>query len=655
MPSDSSCVSDFGTPPACDNSGQILSESSSIVRIADLQSETDAEVEDDVCSFRGLDSVYSNNRESSAGLRWQYFATQSGVHRQYPGLLWGTSADDGQCSDYDPRGRPWYVAASSGPKNVIIVVDDSASMGQSIAGSSVLRIERARDAAISVIETLTQADYFNVVRFSNAVGSWNPSFMVRATEENRLDAIRWVENQISARGSSTQYHLGIREAYGLLRNSIENDQENSRHTDCLSTVLFLTDGRASDEAMGVTELLQNQDLIDGTSSFPPTSLFTYSFGSEDLLNLDDSRNFAKQMACAGRGVWAGVEAFTELRTAMSQYYSFLAAGQQRDNQVVWTEPYEDATGLRDIVTAALPVYDQRQVLVGVAGVDIALADFGVGVDTTLLNFLAARSAACASVQLSACSLQQLREVQNERYRVRAQAAGTTTSLDSVCRYSTNATDSLYAPDLSCGSTQDEELEQCSTPIDASAQPICQGSVLTQGNYEDGACCDAGGNVVLIAVLSAVAVVLVLAGVGAYFCCCRGEGKAPAPAAAPAPAPTPAPAPAPQHHTQPYGQPPGFNQGGHGGQYPQQSGGAGLAPYPSAPNAPHHGGAPYPQYGGGSSGGPGGGTASWSQSHTGTAPYPQGPSAPGQGTGGYYGNPNGGGGYPGSTPQQAVHV
>jgi len=453
MPAGASCVSGFGTPTTCDNAGQILSEEESIVRIADLQSETAIEVVDDVCSFRGLDSVYSNNNEQSTGLRWQYFATQNGVHRQYPGLLWGTDSDDSQCSDYEPRGRPWYVAASSGPKNVVVVVDDSASMASPIAGSSVFRIDRAREAAISVIETLTQADFFNVVRFSNQASTWTGNNLVRANEANRLAAIQWVRNQISARGTSTQYHLGIREAYSLLRNSVAGDTENTRHTDCISTVLFLTDGAASDGDEGVQELLLNQDMIDGTAALPATSLFTYSFGSEDLLNQDDSANFAKQMACAGRGVWAGVEAFTELRTAMSQYYSFLAAGQQRDTNVVWTEPYEDATGLRDIVTAAKPVYDSRQVLMGVAGVDVALADFGVGVDTTLLNFLAQRSASCASVQLSDCSLQQLREVQNERYRVRAQALGTVSRLDSVCRFSTNVTDPLYAPDLSCGNTQ----------------------------------------------------------------------------------------------------------------------------------------------------------------------------------------------------------
>jgi hypothetical protein len=30
--------------------------------------------------------------------------------------------------DYDPRMRPWYIAATSGPKNVVIIIDGSSSM-----------------------------------------------------------------------------------------------------------------------------------------------------------------------------------------------------------------------------------------------------------------------------------------------------------------------------------------------------------------------------------------------------------------------------------------------------------------------------------------------------------------------------------------------
>lgn len=52
------------------------------------------------------------------------------------------------CGADDPRIRPWYVAASSGPKDVVIVLDVSGSMSQ------YGRLDLAKEAAETVINTL---------------------------------------------------------------------------------------------------------------------------------------------------------------------------------------------------------------------------------------------------------------------------------------------------------------------------------------------------------------------------------------------------------------------------------------------------------------------------------------------------------------------
>ena len=39
---------------------------------------------------------------------------------QWPGVK--------DCDAYDPRYRPWYAAAASGPKDVVLVIDCSGSM-----------------------------------------------------------------------------------------------------------------------------------------------------------------------------------------------------------------------------------------------------------------------------------------------------------------------------------------------------------------------------------------------------------------------------------------------------------------------------------------------------------------------------------------------
>ena len=62
--------------------------------------------------------------------------------------------------DYDPRFRPWYVTATSGGKNVILMVDISGSMDGN-------RINLAKEAAKSVINTLSNNDFIGVITFSS--------------------------------------------------------------------------------------------------------------------------------------------------------------------------------------------------------------------------------------------------------------------------------------------------------------------------------------------------------------------------------------------------------------------------------------------------------------------------------------------------------
>jgi hypothetical protein len=75
-------------------------------------------------------------------LGYEYYGSQAiGSYTQWPGLQWCLG-------DYDPRFRPWYAGAASGPKDVLIVVDSSGSMSGG-------RIEMAIAAAKKVVDTLT--------------------------------------------------------------------------------------------------------------------------------------------------------------------------------------------------------------------------------------------------------------------------------------------------------------------------------------------------------------------------------------------------------------------------------------------------------------------------------------------------------------------
>lgn len=55
-------------------------------------------------------------------------------------------------SGYDPRFRPWFANSATGPKDIILMIDTSGSMG------SDNRIGLAVQAGKSVLRTLTEHD-----------------------------------------------------------------------------------------------------------------------------------------------------------------------------------------------------------------------------------------------------------------------------------------------------------------------------------------------------------------------------------------------------------------------------------------------------------------------------------------------------------------
>ena len=50
-----------------------------------------------------------------------YVGSAEGFSRRYP-------SKKSNCGTFDPRERPWYVAATTGRKNVMIIMDSSESM-----------------------------------------------------------------------------------------------------------------------------------------------------------------------------------------------------------------------------------------------------------------------------------------------------------------------------------------------------------------------------------------------------------------------------------------------------------------------------------------------------------------------------------------------
>lgn len=320
--------------------------------------------------------------------KWMYFGSPHGLSVIYPGHAQKTPYG------YDPRRRRWYAAATSGPKDVVIVLDVSGSM------ADFRRLDLAKDAVRAVFSTLVVTDFVGIVVFSDnsrQLCAFNECRLVRATERN-INELERLLNALVPDGS-TNMEAGLVSGMRLF-------SANTEHTsNCQRALLFLTDGIATvgavDEAL--LKRVREDNLYD-------TVIFSYSLGS----NADHV--LPKKLACDTNGVWSFINDGGSLIDEMSQFYEYFAALSQHDD-VVWVEPYEDASGAGILTTASLAVFAESN-LIGVVGVDLLIADLERIEPNynNLLNGLISRSNRCPTTKQfeGICALRSTRVSRGQR-------------------------------------------------------------------------------------------------------------------------------------------------------------------------------------------------------------------------------------------------
>lgn len=172
---------------------------------------TDPKVTESICFTRGLDewfqSRFPNGLDSSGTLGDEvtpanlYFGSHNGPMRMWPARHYE------ECGSYDPRLRPWYVAAASGPKNILIVMDVSGSMGNQ------QKLEYAKTAAIRIVETLTVSDRIAIIPFSDSAQDIlaDSGRFYKATADNKEFLISRIK-ELTA-GGQTNFDAAFQKAF----------------------------------------------------------------------------------------------------------------------------------------------------------------------------------------------------------------------------------------------------------------------------------------------------------------------------------------------------------------------------------------------------------------------------------------------------------
>lgn len=332
---------------------------------------------------------------------WTYFGAHNGVFRKIP------ATQQEECGQYDPRRRPWFVAASSGPKDVVLIIDTSGSM------NDYGRMDIAKEAAITIVDTLTVADRVAVVAFSSTafqIGGY--SSLIRATSYNKKKLIEAIKG-LQANGG-TNFYYAFKTAFDTLEQTIREEATSG----CNVAVLFMTDGKMPDGygENGVINFVNQRTEQLAAEFGRNATVFTFSLGQ------GADHAVTKSIACSTNGIWTPVDDSTgDLVTAMSSYYKLFALGLGEggnEDFAAWVEPYGFANPAGKMgTTVSVPVFDRSvspPLFLGVVGVDMYMDGIEqvLGENATsssmLRRFVSLSTANCPKIELSECELDALR-------------------------------------------------------------------------------------------------------------------------------------------------------------------------------------------------------------------------------------------------------
>jgi uncharacterized protein YegL len=247
-----------------------------------------------------------------------------GTYMQWPGVQWCTKT-------YDPRFRPWYAAAASGPKDVIIVIDQSGSM------RSQQRMDLAIAAGKKVIDTLTEADFATVIAFSSNANAAS-SKLLQATEANKKTLEAFIGG-LKADGS-TNFGAALGQALSIFEGT------GAASSSCHRVILFMSDGQPTGGTWASGAIAQVKTRAAKLS--PAPRILTYAFGSgADFGAL-------KSIACDHQGVAYKIQDGGNIANVMASYYKLLSP-LSSPCQVRWTQYTDWLTG-QQLTAACLASY-----------------------------------------------------------------------------------------------------------------------------------------------------------------------------------------------------------------------------------------------------------------------------------------------------------
>ncbi|CAF3365398.1 unnamed protein product [Rotaria socialis] len=322
-----------------------------------------------------LNQAFIDNYNHDPELTWQYFCSQTGLYRVWPGHMWDYPEGDSDKLDlFDCRVQNWYIRATSSPRDVIILIDASGSMTGLKKSIAVQTVE-------TILDTLSDDDFVQIIKFQENAAFIDDCFqsgLVQATVENRHKFRTSVNTGIETKDIAN-FTRALNMAFDLLDNArmkiartenaklicqchylqTDNQTETQRDafcpsdlhgkhhareepifldsTGCNKMIMIVTDG-ATETALNVFQSRNWYPNNVSTCHPIETRVFTYMIGRE----LGDPKHI-KWMSCANKGYYAHVSTLEDIQENVEDYIPVTARpiAMYNDHVTVWSSVFLD--------------------------------------------------------------------------------------------------------------------------------------------------------------------------------------------------------------------------------------------------------------------------------------------------------------------------
>ncbi|XP_066919359.1 voltage-dependent calcium channel subunit alpha-2/delta-3-like [Clytia hemisphaerica] len=322
----------------------------------------DKKVLNDFTWLQNLDPVFLENFKNKPTLLWQYFSSENGASKTFPGINYESDMVD----MYDPRRRIWYNQAIMSPKDVVIATDMSGSM----TGT---HLTIAKLVVSSLINTLQQDDYFNVISFNSDVDYLIPCLqnLSEATTSNK-QAFKDIVDQLDQPTGMADFPNALQTAFEILNRGATEPLATSN---CTKVMMIVSDGVTYDD--------RTEEVLARYNGDKNVVIFSFIVGFTTDMELMD-------VACANGGDYYRIQTVGNVLDGVLKYQKVLSKpiGESGTNYVTFTPLYLDGSGLGMMTTISTGVFANLNnestsfdiddgksdtELIGVAGIDIVIS------------------------------------------------------------------------------------------------------------------------------------------------------------------------------------------------------------------------------------------------------------------------------------------